>query len=90
MDSLQSGGAFVSCEKVYSSNAKFQDITNSLYYEFKRKSFDANEILDKERDLRKIMQIQSLEKSIADLEPYGKVDIFWRSFNFVGLIVVKK
>ena len=87
---LNTGGAFISCEKVYSSNAKFQDITNSLYYEHKRKNFEGNEILNKEKDLRKIMQIQSLEQSIKDLEEIGKVDIFWRSFNFVGLIVVKK
>jgi len=88
--SLNHGGAFVSCEKVYSSSAKFQDITNSLYYEHKRKHFSAEEILNKELDLRKIMQLQSLEESIKDLESIGEVDIFWRSFNFVGLIVVKK
>ena len=90
LNSLQSGGAFISCEKVYSSNAKFQDITNSLYYEHKRKAFSGDEILSKERDLRKIMHIQTLDESIDDLESFGKVDIFWRSFNFVGLIVVKK
>jgi len=89
-NSLIPGGAFISCEKIYSSNAKFQDITNSLYYEKKNEHFSGDAILQKEKDLRKIMKIQSIEQSIKDMEEIGPVDIFWRSFNFVGLIAVRK
>lgn len=85
-----SGGAFVSCEKIYSSDAKIQDITTSMYYEFKQKSFSAEEILSKERDLRSIMTPQTLEESIDDLRIIGEPKLFWMSYNFVGLIVIKK
>lgn len=84
------GSAFVSCEKVYSTNAKLQDITNSIYYEFKNKSFTADEILSKERDLRRIMTPQSLEKSMEQLSVIGKPNVFWMSYNFVGIIVIKE
>jgi tRNA (cmo5U34)-methyltransferase len=89
-DSLIPGGAFVSCEKIYSSTSKFQDITNSIYYEYKEKSFSAKEILDKERDLRKIMKIQKLEDSIEDMSYIGPTEVFWRSHNFVGICSIKE
>lgn len=88
-DVLVSGGAFISCEKIYSSNPKMQDMTNSMYYQFKRESFSSNEILDKEISLRKMMYIQSLEQSIKDLSIIGPTEVFWRSYNFVGLISIK-
>jgi hypothetical protein len=75
---------------VYSTNAKLQDITNSIYYEFKNKSFTADEILSKERDLRRIMTPQSLDKSMEQLSVIGKPNVFWMSYNFVGIIVIKE
>lgn len=88
-ESLIPGGAFVSCEKVYSIHPKLQDMTNSMYYEFKRNSFDSNEILDKEVSLRKMMYLQSLNETIKDLSIIGPTEIFWKSFNFVGIISIK-
>lgn len=83
------GGAFISCEKIYSTDAKLQDITNSIYYEFKNNSFTGDQILSKERDLRKIMTPQSLADSMKQLECIGKPNIFFMSYNFVGIIVIK-
>jgi tRNA (cmo5U34)-methyltransferase len=88
-ESLIPGGAFISCEKVYSIDPKLQDMTNSMYYEFKRNAFDSNEILDKEVSLRKMMYLQSLNETIKDLSVIGPTEIFWKSFNFVGLISIK-
>lgn len=87
---LNKGGAFISCEKIYSNSARFQDVTNSIYYEHKNKTFHGNEILEKERDLRKIMKLQTLNQSMKDLECIGPVELFWRSHNFVGLIAIKE
>jgi tRNA (cmo5U34)-methyltransferase len=83
------GGAFVSCEKIYSKNAKLQDMTNSIYYEFKNQSFESDKILSKERDLRSLHTLQTLEESISDLSVIGTPNIFWMSYNFVGIIVIK-
>jgi tRNA (cmo5U34)-methyltransferase len=87
--SLLPGGAFISCEKVYSDNALLQDATNSLYYDFKRASFPTDEILDKEKSLRSLAKLQGLKKSIDDLSVIGEVEMFWRCYNFVGLIAIK-
>jgi tRNA (cmo5U34)-methyltransferase len=84
------GGAFISCEKIYSNGSKIQDITNSLYYEYKNQHFSSDAILEKERSLRKIMHIQTLKESMEDLNTiFGNVELFWRSYNFVGLIAIK-
>lgn len=88
-DVLIPGGVFISCEKVYSENSKFQDITNSIYYEFKRQSFSGDEILSKEQDLRTMMRLQSVEQSVREMRIVGHVEMFWRSYNFVGLTAIK-
>lgn len=88
-ESMTRGGAFISCEKVLSTEPKLQDITNSIYYEFKNESFTGDQILSKERDLRKIMTPQSIEESIRQLSVIGKPNLFWMSYNFVGIIVIK-
>lgn len=87
---MTKGSAFISCEKIYSSNAKLQDITNSIYYEFKNESFTGDQILSKERDLRRIMSPLSLNESIRQLECIGQPSVFFMSYNFVGLIVIKE
>lgn len=89
--SMIPGSAFISCEKIYADNSRLQDINNSMYYEFKNKSFSGDEILKKDRDLRQIMQIQTLKESIADLEEYiGPTEVFWRSYNFAGILAIKR
>lgn len=89
-DKMVKGGAFISCEKIYSTNAKLQDVTNSIYYEFKNKSFTGDQILSKERDLRRIMTPQPLESSMNQLSVIGQPNVFFMSYNFVGLIAIKE
>jgi tRNA (cmo5U34)-methyltransferase len=88
---LNKGGAFVICEKIYSKSPKIQDIMTSLYYDFKRKSFSQAEILDKEQDLRKIMKIETENTIFKELKKAGfsQADMFFRSFNFVGILSIK-
>lgn len=83
------GSAFVSCEKIEMTNAKIQHITDDLYHEFKNKSFSGDEILSKAVDLRKIMTPLPLEESVRQLSQIGKVDIFFMSYSFVGIIAIK-
>jgi len=88
---LNKGAACILCEKIYSSSSKIQDIMTSLYYEFKRDNFTEKEILDKERDLRKIMKLATLDSLFDELNSVGfkNYDVFFRSFNFVGIIAIK-
>lgn len=86
---LVEGGAFINCEKIYSESAKMQDITNSLYYEFKRGSFSTEEILQKEQDLREMARLKTLDEIMEDMRSIGTPEIFWKSYNFVGIIVLK-
>jgi hypothetical protein len=67
-----------------------QDITNSLYYKFKEENFEVSEILQKERQLRRSVKLNTLDEIKTELKCIGDVEVFWRSYNFAGLIVIKK
>jgi len=90
-DGLNDGGAFIFSEKIISSSAKIENIQTFLYYSFKRNNFSAEEILDKEVNLRSIMKPVTLEQNLQMLKEVGfkDIDIFWRNFNFVGIVAVK-
>ena len=86
---LNKYGAFIICEKTYSNSPMMQDIINSMYYKFKENSFSSQEILKKERELRYNLKMLKLDDILNELRVIGEPEIFWRSFNFVGCIVVK-
>lgn len=89
---LNSGGAFIIAEKIYSVESRFQDIATFLYYDFKSNTFTAREILTKERSLRKIMKPKTLNENIGMLMDVGFVSIetFWRELNFCALLCIKE
>jgi tRNA (cmo5U34)-methyltransferase len=84
---LRKYGAFIMCEKTYSEDGRLQDMTNSMYYEYKSQHFTPEEILDKERALRNSFHCYRLEDLMEQARAIGKAEIFWRSYNFVGIIV---
>lgn len=89
---LATGGAFIFTEKVYSNDPKFQDIFTSLYYEYKEKNgFTTEDILSKEKDLRRILKPSTVETNERLLRNAGfsRVEPFYRLYNFVGWICVK-
>lgn len=90
-DSMNPGAAFVIAEKTISSDAKIQDIMTSLYYEFKRESFTAEEILDKEKKLRYMMKPATDEDLVNLLRNSGfhRVQKFWQSYNFLAYVAIK-
>lgn len=88
---LVEGGAFVFAEKTICENAKFQDMLTFNYYDYKRNSFDTEDIMDKERTLRHMMKPNTWNEITDMIYNAGFEDIqpFWRNHMFVGAIAVK-
>ena len=88
---LNKGGALILCEKVFSPNAKFQNMMDSLYLDYKRQFFSEKELVDKEQELRHLAKLQTEETIMQNLKSIGFSDIqmFWRNFNFIGLVAIK-
>ena len=61
---LRPGGALLIAEKALASTARLQDALTFPYYDFKRKHFRPDEILDKERSLRGQMTLWSEEDCV--------------------------
>ena len=90
--SLNSGGAFISVNKIESSNSKFQDIFNQLYFDFKKdKKISSIDILKKAKSLRSVMTLNTQTEEIKILKQVGfkKIEVFFKYLNFLGIIAVK-
>jgi len=90
-DSLNVGGGFIFSEKTVSENASVQEMITFNYYDFKRKSFDADDILTKEKTLRNMMKPNTV-REIEDMiysAGFDTLQQFWRNHNFVGFIAIK-
>ena len=90
-DSLQEGGAFIWAEKVQQETGELERIINGAHYDFKRKTFTAEEILNKERDIRSMMRVNTSSKNQALAEDAGFAHgtMFWKFFNFEAWLFVK-
>ena len=90
-DSLSEGGAFIWAEKVHNEDGELERISNSAYYDFKRKHFSADEIMQKEIDIRSIMQTNTSEKNclMAKQAGFSKGTIFWKFYNFEAWMYIK-
>jgi len=88
---LNTGGAFIFSEKIYARGSKIQDMMTFIYYDFKRKHFNAEEILEKETSLRKIMRPVTENKILSELKDVGfkQYDVFFKRYNFIGIIAIK-
>ena len=90
-DALNPGGAFIFGEKTYSCSPKVQDMLTFMYYDFKRESFDAKDIMDKEVTLRNMLKPNTWSELNEMLETAGfeSVQTFWQNHLFVGAIAIK-
>lgn len=90
-NSLDKGGAFIITEKIFLEDARLQDIFTFSLYDYKINSFTAVEILDKQRDLRKIMFPITEEENISLFREAGfkTIESFFQSLNFKGWILIK-
>lgn len=88
---LNTGGAFILCEKIYQQDGFLQEMLSFTHYDYKLNNFSENEIIKKERDLRYIMKPNTFAQNLILLENAGftSVTTFWQSYNFVGLIAIK-
>ena len=90
-DSLVEGGAFIWAEKVHEEQGELERVVNGAHYDFKRKAFSAEQILDKERDLRSMMKVNSSMRNqvLAENAGFTVGTMFWKFFNFEAWIYIK-
>lgn len=90
-DSLTPNGAFVFAEKTISDVSRIHEIRTFTYYDYKRKSFEYEDIMQKERELRHMLKPNTnseLVKMCFDAG-FGGIDTFWQNHSFVGYIALK-
>jgi tRNA (cmo5U34)-methyltransferase len=89
--SLNKGGAFIVCEKIYVQDGFMQDLFTFSYYDYKRKNFSEKEILDKQKDLRLIMTPMTDSQNRTMFRDCGfqNIEVFFSSLLFKGWVLVK-
>jgi len=89
---LNWGGAFVLFEKVRASDARFQDVINSLYNDFKLdQGYTPNEIMAKSRSLKGVLEPFSSRGNLDLMVRAGFVDILtiFKYMCFEGFLAIK-
>lgn len=88
--SLNHNGALIVAEKEISSNGAIQDVFTFANYDYKSRGFTAEQILEKEKALRKIMNSLPDGKNKTLFEYAGfECFQFFQSLNFKGWICLK-
>ena len=79
------------CEKEICVDGVVQEAFTFANYTNKQKTFSAKEILDKEYDLRRIMNSLNSNQNLALLDSAGfkNIETFFQSLNFKGYICRK-
>ncbi len=90
-NSLYNNGVFIFCEKEICSNGIIQEVFTFSNYQNKRKVFTSDEILNKEVDLRKLMNSLESSENIELLKKAGfkTIEPFFQSLNFKGYLCKK-
>lgn len=90
-DGLIDNGAFIWAEKVISSVPRIESVITNQHLAMKREGSCADDILDKEDRIRRIMRPLELSQDLEMLEAAGfkRYEVFWRVNNFLGLIALK-
>lgn len=86
------GGGFLLFEKVRGNDARFNEIMNILYDEFKsEQGFTAKQILDKTRSLKGVMEPFSSRANYQLLKNAGFKDFMtiFKYLNFQGFLAIK-
>jgi tRNA (cmo5U34)-methyltransferase len=83
-DSLAIGGGFIWAEKIVNEYGDDQELFDFAHYDFKREHFTAEEILDKERDLRLMLRPNTTAKNLefAHQAGFGNGVLLWKFLNF--------
>jgi len=89
---LNWGGAFLLFEKVRANDARFQDITTSLYNEYKiSQGYSPEEIFSKSRSLKGVLEPFSTQGNLDLLARAGFVDVLsiFKYLSFEGFLAIK-
>ena len=89
---LNWGGAFIMFEKVRGPDARFQDILTQLYNDFKlRNGFSSEEIVEKTRSLKGVLEPFSTQGNLDLMSRAGFVDVMGiqRYLCFEGFLAIK-
>ena len=89
---LNWGGAFIMFEKVRAPDARFQDISTSLYTDYKlAEGYSGDEIIAKMRSLKGVLEPFSTEGNLGLLRRAGFVDIttIFKYVSFEGFLAIK-
>jgi tRNA (cmo5U34)-methyltransferase len=91
-EALNWGGAFIMFEKVRACDARFQDIMQTLYSDFKlEQGFTAEEIIAKTKSLKGVLDPFSSQGNIDLLKRAGFVDMItiFKYICFEGFLAIK-
>jgi len=90
-DGLNTGGAFIFGEKVDTTHSRIENMMRTVYYEFKNKSFDYEDIMKKELTLQNMLKPNSWKEIEDMLNEVGfkAVQSFWQNHLFIGAIAIK-
>ena len=88
---LNFGGAFIFAEKTVCEDSRLQEMITFNFYDYKRKHFEASDILEKEKTLRNMLKPNTWKELEGMLECAGfkTAQPFWRNHMFVGAIAIK-
>jgi tRNA (cmo5U34)-methyltransferase len=91
-NALNWGGAFLLFEKVRANDARFQDITTSLYNEYKiAQGYTPEEIFSKSRSLKGVLEPFSTQGNLDLLARAGFQDVLtiFKYLAFEGFLAIK-
>ena len=90
-DGLNFGGAFIFAEKTVCEDSRLQEMITFNFYDYKRKHFEASDILEKEKTLRNMLKPNTWKELEGMLQCAGfkTAQPFWRNHMFVGAIAIK-
>lgn len=88
-NALEPGGALIIAEKTYIDDGFAQDLFTFAYYDSKLKNFTAEEVLDKQLALRRIMRPQTEPQNLQLVERFAKVYPFWQYLQFKAWLCIK-
>jgi len=92
-DGLNVGGAFIFAEKTAAENSRIHEMRTFTYYDYKRQNFTSDDILDKEKQLRYMMKLNTRTELVNKCATAGfsfnKIESFWQNFGFTGFIAIK-
>lgn len=93
LDGLLNDGCLIILEKVLPSDASLTKLYTNLHHAFKRRNgYSDLEVAQKREALEEVLIPLRIEDNMALLQESGfsLVDIFFRWYNFAGLIAIKR